>query len=155
MKKIFESFKETQLNEAINWVDRPSKIAKELLDMFLTAAPELEKEIEEVEGPTSLQSMISPPTVSNKGQSMGERDYKVIHIKFKKPIGKQDVTNLTIGIIKRTSGPDTGYLAIKPLKDGHYVNLSNGNNSIANEFYTETPAEVLRELINTEIVKLK
>jgi hypothetical protein len=66
-------------------------------------------------------TLASPPTVSNKGQSMGYNDYTTITLIFKKPMGKSKTTELIVGLRKRTSGPGTGYLAFQPTANGHYV----------------------------------
>lgn len=102
---------------------KPSKLSQEILDICLNGLPKnVIDNIESVEAAGYFKTnLASPPTVSNKGQSRGENDYTTITLIFKKPIGKSKTTELQVGLRKRTSGPGTGYLAVKPTASGHYV----------------------------------
>lgn len=117
---------------------KPSKLSQEILDICLKGLPKyVIDNIESVEASGYFKtSMVSPPTVSNKGQSRGETDYTAIVLIFKKPMGKSKTTELQVGLRKRTSGPGTGYLAVKPTANGHYVLPEQ---SVAIEFYDAAP----------------
>ena len=86
---------------------KPSKLSQEILDICLKGLPKyVIDNIESVEASGySKTAMVSPPTISNKGQSRGENDYNTIVLIFKKPMGKSKTTELTVGLRKRTSGP--------------------------------------------------
>jgi hypothetical protein len=131
---------------------KPSKLSQEILDICLKALPKyLIDNIESVEAAGySTTSLVSPPTVSNKGQSMGFNEYTTITLIFKKPMGKSKTTELQVGLRKRTSGPGTGYLAVKPTADGHYVLPEQ---SAAIEFYDAAP-ERLSDLYKSKLEKL-
>ena len=117
---------------------KPSKLSQEILDICLKGLPKyVIDNIESVEAAGFFKtSMISPPTVSNKGQSRGENDYTAITLIFKKPMGKSKTTELQVGLRKRTSGPGTGYIGVKPTADGHYVLPEH---TAAIEFYDAAP----------------
>jgi len=148
----FKSF----INEAIGFglfndsQGRPNKISTEILNIVLKGLPKkITDNINYVE-PNGYSLMISPPTISNKGQSTGENDYQSIFINFNSPVGSQKLTGLTIGLRKRTSGPDTGYIGIKPsFENGKSLS---GQSSFAAEFYTN-PEEALEKLFNDNILK--
>ena len=117
---------------------KPSKLSQEILDICLKGLPKyVIDNIESVEAAGFFKtSMISPPTVSNKGQSRGENDYTAKTLIFKKPMGKSKTTELQVGLRKRTSGPGTGYIGVKPTADGHYVLPEH---TAAIEFYDAAP----------------
>ena len=131
---------------------KPSKLSQEILDICLKALPKyVIDNIESVEASGySTTSLVSPPTISNKGQSMGYNEYTTIILIFKKPMGKSKTTELQVGLRKRTSGPGTGYLAVKPTADGHYVLPEQ---SAAIEFYDAAP-ERLSDLYKSKLEKL-
>jgi hypothetical protein len=81
------------------------------------------------------------------GNTTGYVAYKVIEISFKNPIGKSKVTNMIVGIRKRTSGPDTGYLVID-LSASHYRVLLK---PVTGEFWSENPEDKLKEMFNKEV----
>lgn len=131
---------------------KPSKLSQEILDICLKGLPKyVTDNIESVEAAGYFKTnMVSPPTVSNKGQSRGENDYTAIVLIFKKPMGKSKTTELMVGLRKRTSGPGTGYIAVKPTTDGHYV-LPNQSEAI--EFYDAAP-ERLADLYKKSLENL-
>ena len=131
---------------------KPSKLSQEILDICLKALPKyVIDNIESVEASGYFKTnLVSPPTVSNKGQSRGENDYTTIVLIFKNPMGKSKTTELTVGLRKRTSGPGTGYLAVKPTAKGHYVLPEH---SAAIEFYDAAP-ESLAELYKNTLENL-
>jgi hypothetical protein len=131
---------------------KPSKISQEILDICLKALPKyVIDNIESVEASGYFKTnLVSPPTVSNKGQSRGENDYTTIVLIFKNPMVKSKTTELMVGLRKRTSGPGTGYIAVKPTADGHYVLPEH---SAAIEFYDAAP-ERLAELYKNSLEKL-
>jgi hypothetical protein len=131
---------------------KPSKISQEILDICIKALPKyVIDNIESVEASGYFKTnLVSPPTVSNKGQSRGENDYTTIVLIFKNPMGKSKTTELMVGLRKRTSGPGTGYIAVKPTADGHYVLPEH---SAAIEFYDAAP-ERLAELYKNSLEKL-
>jgi hypothetical protein len=131
---------------------KPSKLSQEILDICLKSLPKyVIDNIESVEASGfSKINLASPPTVSNKGQSRGENDYTTIVLIFKNPMGKSKTTELMVGLRKRTSGPGTGYLAVKPTANGHYVLPEH---SAAIEFYDAAP-ERLADLYKSTLEKL-
>jgi hypothetical protein len=131
---------------------KPSKLSQEILDICLKALPKyVIDNIESVEAAGYFKTaMVSPPTVSNKGQSRGENDYTAIVLIFKNPMGKSKTTELQVGLRKRTSGPGTGYIAVKPIANGHYVLPEQ---SVAIEFYDAAP-ERLRDLYTKSLENL-
>ena len=131
---------------------KPSKLSQEILDICLKALPKyVIDNIESVEASGYFKTnLVSPPTVSNKGQSRGENDYTTIVLIFKNPMGKSKTTELMVGLRKRTSGPGTGYLAVKPTANGHYVLPEH---SAAIEFYDAAP-ERLADLYKSTLEKL-
>jgi len=131
---------------------KPSKLSREILDICLKSLPKyVIDNIESVEASGfSKINLASPPTVSNKGQSRGENDYTTIVLIFKNPMGKSKTTELMVGLRKRTSGPGTGYLAVKPTANGHYVLPEH---SAAIEFYDAAP-ERLADLYKSTLEKL-
>ena len=87
--KTFEQFiNEEQVYGMFNDNNgKPTKISKELLDICLKGLPkDIISNIEEVEPAGWATQMKSPPTVSNKGQSRGEIEYKTIkyinHVRY-------------------------------------------------------------------------
>ena len=94
--------------------------------------------------------MISPPTVTNKGQSRGVIEYTVIEVIMKEHIGKSKITNFSVGIRKRTSGHDTGYLVISVHSESGA--LPAGPGAVAIEFWND-PDEWLKKLFDNEIKK--
>jgi hypothetical protein len=141
-ERVYGMFNDAQGN--------PTKLDKEILDIALKALPkEIIDNIEEVEGSGARKNAgISPPTVSNKGQSRGEIEYTMIGIYFKEPIGRSKITHLAVGLRKRTSGPGTGYL---------YLEVSGGWNrsmpgsACAIEFMMDNPADRLKTLFDEKI----
>jgi hypothetical protein len=131
---------------------KPSKLSQEILDICLKALPKyVIDNIESVEAAGySTSELLSPPTVSNKGQSRGSNEYTTIILIFKNPMGKSKTTELMVGLRKRTSGPGTGYLAVKPTANGHYVLPEH---SAAIEFYDAAP-ERLADLYKSTLEKL-
>ena len=128
---------------------KPTKLDKEILDIALKALPkEVVNNIEDVEGSGTLKNTgISPPTVSNKGQSRGEIEYTMITLYLAKEMGKQKIKHITIGLRKRTSGPGTGYLYMEV--DGGWNN-SMPDSACAIEFWDDA-AHFLRKLYDEKI----
>jgi hypothetical protein len=144
------------LNEGLQFNDSqgtPNKISKEILGYVEKAFPsKLLSSVESVE-PNGYDSMSSPVTVTNKGQATGVREYQTITLLFPEGgFGKSKVSSITIGLVKRTSGPGTGYIAIKA---NHYQGSSSNhilldklpNFSVAKEFYDNADGR-LKELYN-------
>lgn len=131
---------------------KPSKLSIEILNIALKGLPKyVINNIEEVEAAGYFKTeMATPSTISNKGPSRGYADYTSIVIIFKNPIGSSKTTHLEIGLRKRTSGPGTGYIALKPTSN-HYQILP--NRSVAIEFYDD-PAEALGRLFSKQLNKL-
>ncbi len=126
---------------------KPGKLDKELLDIALKGLPaKITKNIDAVEANGyGGESHISPPTVSNKGQSRGEIEYKMIHIGLLKPMGKNKIMGISLGLRKRTSGPGTGYLYMKVVPDWRHTLGPDAEGAI--EFW-EDPASFLQKLYN-------
>jgi len=126
---------------------KPGKLDKELLDIALKGLPsKIVKNIDAVEANGyGKSSAISPPTVSNKGQSRGEIEYHKISIGLLKPMGKNKITAITLGLRKRTSGPGTGYLFMKVAPDWRHNLGPDAEGAI--EFW-EDPAHFLSKLYN-------
>ena len=126
---------------------KPTKLDKELLDIALKGLPSnIVKNIDAVEANGyGKSSAISPPTVSNKGQSRGEIEYHKIGIGLLKPMGKNKITAITLGLRKRTSGPGTGYLFMKVAPDWRHNLGPDAEGAI--EFW-EDPASFLQKLYN-------
>lgn len=110
--KLFEDFKSlAEISQ--KWYDKPSKISKEILEIVDEVFPKkLMDAVTHIE-PNMYNMMVSPPTVSNKGQSTGENAYKAINFYFKEPYGDSKITYILVGLRKGTSGRDTGYVAIR------------------------------------------
>jgi hypothetical protein len=132
--------------------DRPSKLSKEILDIALKGLPKyVIDNIAEVEpAGYGLTDMATPSSITNKGQSRGSVDYTAIILIFKKPMGTSKITHLTIGLRKRTSGPGTGYIALKPTANYHYVLPEQ---SVAIEFYDDE-AQAIGKLFDDKLNKL-
>jgi hypothetical protein len=163
MKHIptFETFVNENLNEGLQFNDsqgNPNAISKEILGYIEKVFPaKVLAAVESVE-PNGYSLMSSPVTVTNKGQARGSRDYQTITLLIKEGgIGKSKVSSITVGLVKRTSGPGTGYIAIKA---NHYQGSSPNhilldnipNNSVAKEFYDNAP-DRLKELYNEVLEK--
>ncbi len=131
---------------------RPSKLSQEILDICLKGLPkDLTDKIEEVEAAGyGKSSMVTPPSISNKGQSRGYLDYTTITLFFTTPMGRAKVTSMTVGLRKSTSGPGTGYLAIKINASGHII--PNGEHAI--EFMSNDPAYAIGKLYDEKIKPL-
>jgi hypothetical protein len=127
---------------------KPSKLSQEILDICMKGLPKsLTDNIESVEAAGYFKTnMISPSTVSNKGQSRGYNDYTAIILIFDKPIGRNKITEMEIGLRKRTSGPGTGYIAVKPTASGHIIPGA----ECATEFYNDA-SDGLEKLYNEKI----
>ena len=126
---------------------KPGKLDKELLDIALKGLPsKIVKNIDAVEANGyGKSSAISPPSVSNKGQSRGTIEYHQIGIGLLKPMGKNKITAITLGLRKRTSGPGTGYLYMKVAPDWRHNLGPDAEGAI--EFW-EDPASFLQKLYN-------
>ena len=138
----------------------PSKISKEIANIIQKALPsKVLKNISELE-PNYNETMASPHDASKKGVGTGFVEYKGIGVIMKDP--KPDkLSGFTVGIRKRTSGPGTGYIAIKgsikkknsldhQIPIGDYKN----NYSVATEFWVDGMAEEkLRELFDKYLAK--
>ena len=126
---------------------KPGKLDKELLDIALKGLPSnIVKNIDAVEANGyGKSSAISPPTVSNKGQSRGEIEYHKIGIGLLKPMGRNKITAITLGLRKRTSGPGTGYLYMKVAPDWRHTLGPDAEGAI--EFWDD-PATTLNKLYN-------
>ena len=126
---------------------KPGKLDKELLDIALKGLPSnIVKNIDAVEANGyGKSSAISPPTVSNKGQSRGTIEYHKIGIGLLKPMGKNKITAITLGLRKRTSGPGTGYLFMKVAPDWRHNLGPDAEGAI--EFWDD-PSHFLQKLYN-------
>jgi hypothetical protein len=152
--KLFEQF----INENMRYglfndaQGKPSKLSKEILDIVLKGLPKyVIDNIQEVEAAGYFKSsMATPSTLSKKGPSTGYIDYTSIVLIFKKPMGSSKTTHLEVGLRKGTSGPGTGYIALKPTADYGRV-LPEG--SIASEFYTNNQ-EALGNLFSKRLEKI-
>ncbi len=124
---------------------KPTKLDKELLDIALKGLPSnIVKNIDAVEANGyGKSSHVSPPTVSKKGQSRGEIEYHTIGIGLLKPMGRNKITAITLGLRKRTSGPGTGYLYMKVAPDWRHNLGPDAEGAI--EFWDD-PASFLRKL---------
>jgi hypothetical protein len=131
---------------------KPSKLSIEILDIALKGLPKyVIDNIAEVEAAGySLTNLNTPSSLTNKGQSRGSIDYTAITLIFKTPMGSSKTTHLTVGLRKRTSGPGTGYIALKPTSNYHYVLPEQ---SVAAEFYDNAP-EALGNLFNDKLNKI-
>jgi hypothetical protein len=118
--KLFEDFK--SLSEVSKkWYDKPSRISTEILEIVDSVFPKkLMDAVTHIE-PNMYNMMVSPPTVSNKGQSTGENAYKTINFYFKEPYGEEKIKDILVGLRKGTSGPSTGYIAIKMVMEKSIV----------------------------------
>ncbi len=131
---------------------KPSKISKEILDIALKGLPKyVIDNIDEVEASGyGLSNLATPSTITNKGQSRGSIDYRSIVLIFKKPMGSSKTTHLEIGLRKRTSGPGTGYIALKPTSNYHYILPEQ---SVAIEFY-DNEEEAIGKLFADKLNKI-
>lgn len=131
---------------------KPSKLSIEILNIALKGLPKyVINNIAEVEAAGyGLTNMSSPPTVSKKGQSRGSIDYTSIAIIFNNPMGTSKITHLVVGLRKRTSGPGTGYIALKPTSNYSYVLPEQ---SVAIEFF-DAPHEALNNLFMDKVNNL-
>ena len=131
---------------------KPSKLSQEILDICLKGLPKyLTDNIESVEAAGyGMTTLPSPPTISKKGGAMGVNDYTTICLIFKSPMGRSKMTDLTVGLKKRTSGPGTGYMALKPSANGHEILPVRG---VAIEFFFE-PEKALEKLYRDSIESL-
>ena len=150
MKNI-QSFEEF-LNESFKTSNKMTKSDNDILSLALKGLPKnVTSNIELVNGNGIwTSSFVTPPTIKNK---TGVTDYNYITIEFSKPIGK--MTKLEVGLKKNTSGPGSGYIALRPLQgskipynDSELINSHRG--SVAIEFY-EDAEEMLGELYNNKI----
>jgi hypothetical protein len=130
---------------------KPSKLSKEILDICIKGLPKnIIDEIESIEAAGYFKTeMVSPSSVSNKGQSRGVIDYIAIGLIFNGPIGRNKITHMTVGLRKRTSGPGTGYLAIEIRSSGHEI--PNGEHAIE---WMDRPEQALEKLYNEKIKPL-
>ena len=161
MKNHVPSFDDF-VNESVQFNDtngNPNAISKEILGYVLKAFPaNVLSAVESVE-PNGYNSMSSPGTVTSKGQARGVREYQTITLLIKDGgIGKSKVSSITVGLVKRTSGRGTGYIAIKANNyqygnPGHILLDSIPNYSVAKEFY-DNAEERLKQLFD-EVLKTK
>ena len=113
--------------------------------------------VESVE-PNGYDTMSSPGTVTNKGQARGVREYQTITLLIKDGgIGKSKISSIKIGLVKRTSGPGTGYVAISAnnyqySSANHILLDSIPNFSVAKEFY-DNADERLKQLFDEVLSK--
>jgi hypothetical protein len=155
------SVNEAFINEGLQFNDSqgtPNKISREILGYVEKAFPgKVLSAVESVE-PNGYNSMSSPVTVTNKGQATGVREYQTITLLINDGgIGKSKVSSITVGLVKRTSGPGTGYIAIKANhyrgSSANHILLDNIPNwSVAKEFYDNAPQR-LKELYDEVLAK--
>lgn len=138
--KLFEDFKSQD-----KWSYKPSKISQEIFDIVKDLLPVKFLEAVECIEPNLYDQMVSPPTVSNKGQSRGTNEYKTIEFVLKKPYGHFGLKGMTVGLRKGTSGRDSGYIAVK-------LNLPNEYVEKAVEFQWEAK-NFFQKLYDTELEK--
>jgi len=155
-RRVISTNTDYLINESLNFNDNqgtPNQTSKEILDLVRKAFPKkILDSVSEIE-PNHNSNMICPPSVKIKGAGYGSIDYKSIILIFDKPIGKSKIDSLTIGIRKRTSGPNTGYLAIKGTKDNGSILMETvPNNSVSIEFY-DNAEEMLKKLFDEELTK--
>lgn len=140
--KLFEDFA-ADLSQ--KWDDKPSKISREIFDLVEKVFPQhVLKAADSISG-NGYDTMVSPPSVSNKGQSRGVNEYKTISFYYREPYGKNKIRNILVGLRKGTSGRDTGYIAVKMTLDSKHVEH-------AIEFAWE-PVEALEKLYTEEFEK--
>lgn len=159
--KVVNFVNESFINEGLQFNEHngnPNKISKEILGYVEKAFPgKLLSAVESVT-PNMYDSMSSPGTVTNKGQATGVREYQTISLEFPKGgFGKSKISSITIGLVKRTSGPGTGYIAIKANhyqgSSPHHILLDKlPNRSIAKEFY-DSADERLKQLYDEVLAK--
>jgi len=132
-----------------------SKIDSEILQLALKGLPKnVTDSIESVEGHGSwTQTFETPANIKN---SSGAISYNYIELIFNKPIGK--MTKLLVGLRKRTSGPGTGYIMLRPGTgtNSPFVNISlikSYYGAVATEFYYD-PIVELKELYDKQIKPL-
>jgi hypothetical protein len=157
---------ESLVNEGLKFNDsngNPNAISREILGYVEKGLPaKILSAVESVE-PNGYNAMSSPATVTNKGQARGVRDYQTITLLIKEGgIGKSKISAITVGIVKRTSGPGTGYIAIKAnhyqgSSPGHILLDTTPNFSVAKEFSDwgdgGGPAERLKQLFDEVLAK--
>ena len=160
--KVMDYVNESEdLNEGLKFNDsngNPNAISREILGYVEKAFPaKVLSAIESVE-PNGYNEMSSPGTTSNKGQARGVREYQTITLLINEGgIGKSKVSSITVGLVKRTSGPGTGYIAIKANhyqgSSANHILLDNiPNFSVAKEFYDNAP-EQLKKLFDEVLAK--
>lgn len=159
--KIVNYVDESFINESLQFNDsngNPNATSKEILGYVEKAFPSKVLSAVESVTPNSYDIMSSPGTVTNKGQSTGVREYKTITLEFPDGgFGKSKISSIKVGLVKRTSGPGTGYIAISA---NHYQGSSSGhilldklpNYSVAKEFY-DNASDCLKELFNEILTK--
>jgi len=131
-----------------------SKVDDEILQIALKGLPKnVVNNIKKVEGHGAWsQTFESPVTLRNKARN--DIEYSFITLYFSNPIGK--MTELYVGIRKRTSGPGTGYLVLVPISnpsDKPYQSfklLDTYHGGVATEFF-DNPETFLKKLYDTEI----
>ena len=143
--KLFEDFKKIYQESANKWYDKPSKISLEIFDIIKDSLSDKFLDAVKYIEPNRYDQLISPPTVSNKGQSRGVNEYKTIDFTFKEPYGHFKIKGMTVGLKKGTSGRDTGYISVK-------LNLPNEYVENAVEFSWE-PKKAFQKLYDTELEK--
>lgn len=159
MKHIptFEDF----INEALKFNDsngNPNAISREIFGYVEKAFPSKVLSAIENVTPNGYDLMSSPGTVTNKGQATGSREYKTITLEFPTGgFGKSKLSSITVGLVKRTSGPGTGYIAISAThyqgsSAGHILLTDLPNRSAAKEFYDNT-TDALKQLFDEVLAK--
>jgi hypothetical protein len=129
---------------------KPTKISKEIWEFCQKGLPKsIIDKISDVTGAGWEDEMVSPPTVSNRGQSRGSISYKTIVLNFIEPIGRNKITAMTVGLRKGTSGPSTGYLAVEVHASGHTI--PTGEHAIE---WMDHPEEALEKLYNEKFKPL-
>jgi hypothetical protein len=126
---------------------KPSKLSKEILEFCMKGLPKkITDKINDVTSAGWKDSMVSPPSVSNKGQSRGEIEYTTIMLNFVEAIGKNKITNMTVGLRKRTSGPGTGYIAAQVHAGQRHVPA--GEHAIE---FMDDPSKALEKLYDEKL----
>ena len=159
--KLVSANESEDLNEGLKFNDsngNPNAISREILGYVEKAFPaKVLSAVESVE-PNGYNAMSSPGTTSNKGQASGSREYQTITLLINEGgIGKSKVSSITVGLVKRTSGPGTGYIAIKANhyqgSSANHILLDNiPNFSVAKEFY-DNASEQLKKLFDEVLGK--
>lgn len=142
------------LNESnIEMITGPSGLTKTDRELIALANKALPKSIMDrvakIDAGGSWQRQFNTPkTVSKKGASYGALGFNVITLIFDSKIGPNKIGELIVGIRKRTSGPLTGYIGLKP----EAASKDLIHDGVSYEYYNDE-VDTLKELYDKEIAK--